>query len=138
MRWSNKVDVVASLALQRPHHLGQDFRGDLSSLIKLADIVVLAKDAREIAPGEEYGAAAAAAYKRSLFTEVGRVAGYFGQSADATKATLVLQAVSATVPGADLTRLQAGLGPAGAILKGLKGHPIVAGQGDRDDQCMDR
>lgn len=74
------------------------------------------------------------AYKRSLLAEVGCVAGHFGQFAHATKAALVLQAVSATVPGADLTRLQAGLSLASAIPKGLKGHPVVAGQGDRDDQ----
>ena len=93
---------------------GQCLGGDLLPLIELADIVVLAEDAGEVAAGEEDGAGARAAYEGRLLPEMGRIAVDPGLPANPAKAALILKAVDFAAAGADVARLQAGHGRAGA------------------------
>jgi hypothetical protein len=46
---------MAALVLQREHHVGQCRRRDLPASVLLADVVVLAEDAGEVAARKEYG-----------------------------------------------------------------------------------
>ena len=55
------------------------------------------------------------------------VLGALSTGAGAAESTLVIQAVDATAPGAQLAGLQAREGLAGAILQNLKRHEVVAG-----------
>jgi len=124
----DEVDVMAALALQREHHVGESRRGDLPAHVLLADIVVLAEDAGQIAAGKEDGARAVATNEGRLFAEVRGKAGHSGPSPGTAEAAFIPQAVHAAAPGADLAGRQAGHSSMGAILQNFTGHLVVTGQ----------
>jgi hypothetical protein len=66
----HQVDVVAALALEPHHDICKLVRGDVVAGPEMADLMVLAENAREIAGAEEYRARAARARQGLLFTEV--------------------------------------------------------------------
>jgi hypothetical protein len=69
------VDVVAADRLQLEHHLGQPFGHDGLALHLPGDVVVLAEDAAEVAPGEEDRPRAAPAAQAVLLAEMREVGG---------------------------------------------------------------
>jgi hypothetical protein len=97
-------------------------------LVELADIVVLAEYAEEIAAGEEDGAGAAAAHQGRLLPEVGSKAGNAREAAGATVAALVKETVHAADAGAKVARLQVGEGEGRPVLQNFRGHEVIAGQ----------
>jgi hypothetical protein len=50
---SNPVDVVAPVRLQLQHHPGQLFRFYFNTGLLLTNLVILAEDTAQVAPGEE-------------------------------------------------------------------------------------
>ncbi len=71
---------------------------------------------------------AALAYEGRLLAEVRGKAGHAGPPPTAAEAALILQAVYATAPGAEVAGRQAGHSGTGAILQNFMGHLVVAGQ----------
>src|SRR5215211_5067401 len=69
------VDVVAAERLQLEHHLSEPLGRDELALHLPRDVVVLAEDAAEVAPGEEDRPRAAPAAKAVLLAEVREVGG---------------------------------------------------------------
>jgi len=98
---------VAAHVLQAQHHGCQFVRLHLPPLAQLADLVVLAVLAVQVTPGEEDRPRAAPADQRRFLPEVGVATGYDGPLPRAADRTLgAFPAVHATLPGADVARLQ--------------------------------
>src|SRR5215218_7963929 len=76
------VDVVAADRLQLEHHLSEPLGRDELALHLPRDVVVLAEDAAEVAPGEEDRPRAAPAAKAVLLAEVREVGGDVGPAVD--------------------------------------------------------
>jgi len=72
---ADQVDIVAALGLKIKHYGGQFICVGLAALAHLADAVVLAVDALEVAIGKEDSARAAMSYQGWFLSEVGPVAG---------------------------------------------------------------
>jgi len=101
---------------------------DFCAPVLLADLVVLAEDAGEVAAGKEYGPRAAATDEGRFLTEMRSEACYAGVSPAAAEAHVSGGAVGSAAPGADVAGLKAGESGTGAILENLPGHLVVAGQ----------
>ena len=93
----NEVEVVAPLPPQGDHHRRQLGASNLASFVALADVVILAEDAAQVAAGQKDRAAAAAAGQGALLAEVRAVAGDHRRGADPAGAALAFEAVDATV-----------------------------------------
>jgi hypothetical protein len=92
----NQVQVVASEALDFKEDIGERVRRGRRADPLLADVVVLAIDAVEVASREEDGAGAARAYENRLLAEMGTVRRHERESRDAAIARLVGEAVNLT------------------------------------------
>ena len=100
---------MTPLCLEREHHRGQFLRFDFLPVAQLADVVVLAELAVEVAPGEEDGAGATPPSQWVLFPQVGVVTGDDGPHAGLTR-TGTLVAVHAALPAAEVAGVQALVG----------------------------
>jgi hypothetical protein len=98
--WGDPVDVVATDALQLQHHLRQPLGRRRLPLHSPGDVVVLAKDAAQIAAAEEDRARAPFPAQAALLAEVGEMGGHHGVSPDSAEARLVLEAVDLAEPRA--------------------------------------
>src|SRR5574337_406668 len=106
MLWRHEVDVVAPLRLQRQHHPREFVGPDLSPCALLAEIEVLAEDAAEVAPGEEYRAASVPPPKTTLLAKMGKITPHSCISAGSADLGLVRQTIDLAVPGTDPATLQ--------------------------------
>lgn len=70
VRRSNEIDVRAADILEAEHFTGQLFDTDRYAAGVVADIVVLAEDARQIAAGKEYRARTAVAHEDAFFAKM--------------------------------------------------------------------
>jgi hypothetical protein len=95
------------------HHRRQLLRLHLTPRRELADVVVLAEHAAEVAHGEEDRAAALRAAQAVLLAEVREGRAHLGPAPDAADLGLVGQPVHLAVPGADPA--------AGELRHGLRG-----------------
>jgi len=69
----------------------------------MADIVVLAEDAPQVAPSEKDGAAAMPPDQGELLAEVGPEAGNHGELSDPADTFFTLQTIDVTMPGTEGT-----------------------------------
>jgi hypothetical protein len=102
---------VAALALQAEHHPGQVFRLYLATVPHLADFGVLAELAAKVAPGKKDRPRTTSAYQGVFLAEVGantRDDGPLGRAA--ARALGAFAPVDTALAGADVARLQAGVG----------------------------
>jgi hypothetical protein len=91
--------------------VGQVLRLYLLAGAALADLIVLAILAAQIAPGEKDGARSAAAHQGVFLAKVGAIAGDDGPLAGAAAGALGAQAaVDPALAGADVAGFQAGIG----------------------------
>src|SRR3972149_4727477 len=78
MCWCNKVNVVASLTLQREHDIRKFLKRYLNTLSEMAYRVVLTKETAEITVAKENGARAESTDKRFFLTKMRTPARYKG------------------------------------------------------------
>ncbi len=97
---------MTACILHGHHHLGQFPGRRLDTRSHLADVVVLAKDAAQIAHGKKDRAAAVPATKWVLLSHVGKTTADQGVAADLADGRLVFQSVHTAVAGAGLTIAQ--------------------------------
>jgi hypothetical protein len=72
--------------------------GDFLALAKLADVVILAKDACHVAMSEKYRARAMSSYQNFFFPEVRSEAAYNGIPSRLAKAFFAFKAIYVTLP----------------------------------------
>jgi hypothetical protein len=70
----DKIDVVAALFLQREHDIGQFLERNLCAFSEMADRIILAEQAAEIAVAHEDSPGAKPAHQRLLFTKMRAIA----------------------------------------------------------------
>ena len=99
----DKVDVVATLRLQRKHKLGDFLGGAFFTRLLLRDVPVLAKHATQITHTKENCARALPTAQAILFAEVRERAGDDGMTAGAAHALFVLESIDMTVAWAGAT-----------------------------------
>jgi hypothetical protein len=92
--------------LQLKHNHSQVFRFNLVTRISLADIVVLAKPALEIASSKENSARTAPTAQGVFFTQMGAIAAYFGPFAGTANAYLPGTTVNPAMPGTNVADRQ--------------------------------
>ncbi len=110
MAGRHKVDIVAALPLQAEHHAGQLFRLHLLPHANLADLIVLAVLAGQVAPGEKDGARSAPSHQGRLLAKVRSIARDDGPLAGvATRALRAQTAIHAALAGAEVAGFQAGV-----------------------------
>jgi hypothetical protein len=117
MGWRDKVDVVASKLLQMEHHPRQLIRGSFLTFAQMADLVILAEKAEEIAMTEENGPRSPCSDQRVFFAKMGAAAGNHGPQACSAKPFLVSLPVYLALPWAELAGFQAALSFRRAILQ---------------------
>jgi hypothetical protein len=71
MRRGYKIDIVAAQILEAEHDLGQPIRRDLSSFSQVADFVILAEKAEQIAVGKKDRPRPSDSHQGLLLAEVG-------------------------------------------------------------------
>ena len=71
MFWGNEVDIVATLFLQINHHQTELFRCYLVTLAHLANVVVLAENALEVAHRKKDRTASISTPQTVLFSKMG-------------------------------------------------------------------
>ncbi|MGK7875565.1 MAG: hypothetical protein AB4426_20380 [Xenococcaceae cyanobacterium] len=107
MAGGDKVDVVAAPGLECEHHLGDRFRFYLFPHALVADIPVLAVDAAQVAPTEEYGPRTFRAPQRIFLPVVGTETMNHCAIASAAHCTLGrLVAIDMTIAGAQIAIFQ--------------------------------
>ena len=79
--WRHQVNVVAAICLQLQHDRCQLLNIIFRAVIGLADVIVLAELAAEVAAGEEDGAGSPPARQRKLLAQVRAVATHPGEFA---------------------------------------------------------
>jgi hypothetical protein len=84
MGWSDQIDVVRSLDLQGEHHPRKVLLPNRIAFSQVTDRIVLAKQAPQVASGEENSPRAISAHQGRLLAEVGAVAGYLSFGSDFT------------------------------------------------------
>ncbi len=104
----HEVDVVAAHRLEPQHQPGELLRLDRLARVGLADVVILAELAAQVAPREEDRAGPAAPGERRLFAHVGERAGDRCPRPGAADPQ-PLGAVDAALPGAEVAFGQSGL-----------------------------
>jgi hypothetical protein len=109
MGWRDKVDVVASKLLQMEHHPCQLVRGNFLPFTQMADLVILAEKAEEIAMTEKNGSRPPCSDQGVLFAEMGAVAGNHGPQACSAEPLLVSLPVYLAFPRAEPAGFQATL-----------------------------
>ncbi len=110
MAGRHKVDIVAALLLQAEHHAGQLFGLHLLPHANLADLVILAVLAGQVAPGEKDGARSTPAHQGGLLAKVRTIAGDNGPLAGVAAGALCAQAaIHAALAGAQIAGFQAGV-----------------------------
>jgi len=87
----NDVDVPTTRELEVAHRVGESRGRRLDPLSELAQVVVLAEDAREVAVGEEDRSRAVAPDERRLFAKVGTDARYDRRGARTALARFAMQ-----------------------------------------------
>jgi hypothetical protein len=106
---------VAALRLKLEHHLSNALRRLAvwydARLDRLAEVVILAEDAAQVAVGEEDGARSVPPPEAVLFSEVREVAPDHGVSTGLTGGPAILQPIDAAVAWTDATLLQRRDGP---------------------------
>src|SRR3972149_682510 len=112
MRRGDEVDVVAAGGPQADHDAGQALGRDFLAAHLVADIVVLAEQATEVAAGEEDRAGAATADEWRLFAKVRAVAGDAGEVAALAVARRTGSAVNVAGAGTERTGGQQAAGRA--------------------------
>ena len=95
VRGGDEVDVMTSHFLQGEHHPCQSCRPGLGKVAALADVVILAEDAAQVALGEEDRSAAAPAAQWIFLAVVGEEAAHARISADLAGARLPGETVCA-------------------------------------------
>jgi hypothetical protein len=70
-----KIDIVAPPPRKLEHHGCNLFRFNIYTLFQVADIIVLAKTAEEIAGADENGARTMSSHQRRFLTKMGIIAG---------------------------------------------------------------
>jgi hypothetical protein len=132
MGGADEVDVVATGLLELEHDGGELLGGGWFAAADLADVIVLAVEALQVAAGEKDGAGAAVAAEGVFFTKVGAVAGDDGQLAGATGAQLVaVETIDAAVTRADIARTEASIGPLNSLSQFSRREAL-------DVSCFDR
>ena len=101
VRGRNQINIVTPLFLQRKHFLRQRFRRNCFSDPFLADLVVLAETAAEMAVREKNRSRAPRAGQCRLFPKVSQRFGNAQLSRSPASAQLSLYAVHAALPGAE-------------------------------------
>jgi hypothetical protein len=96
---SDKVDVVTTHILELQHHPGQPFGGDLTAFAEMADRIVLAEPAAQVAVGEEDRARSVLADQWPFLAEVGRVGRHRGKEAGSAGSFFSLEAVDPAEAG---------------------------------------
>jgi len=102
---------VAAQPLEFDHHPRQAVKGDLPALGEMADGVVLAERAAQVAMSEEDRSRAANPDERPFFAEMGRIGRNFGEVTGSAGASLSLEPVDAAVAGTDAAIFQDLEGP---------------------------
>lgn len=101
------VDVVATLALECEHHIGEVVDGADAAVAAVTDVIVDAEDAAEAAVTEEDGAGAATADERRFFAEVRAEGGDDEISGGAAEAGVAFEAVDAAFTRANIAGTEA-------------------------------
>ncbi len=76
MGWGDQIDITATLFLQIHHHLGkiQFVNRETARPFRMADIVILAKDAEQTATAEKDGSRTVLTHQYSLLPKMGPIA----------------------------------------------------------------
>ncbi len=114
----DEVDIMTTQTLQLEHHLRQLCGAHLRAQHSGTDVVILAKDARQVAVGKKDRPRSARPHENILFAEVATDAGHRCAAARATKTRFPLQAIAPASMGTDHTAPQAlhgFLGPLGEL-----------------------
>jgi hypothetical protein len=106
MRGCDEIDVVTALVLETQHHLGQLLGRHLLALSQLADFVVLAINAPQIAAGEKDRARALPAAKRRLFPMMRTMAGHEGLGSHEAEAEVAFNSINRAMAGTDMATSQ--------------------------------
>jgi hypothetical protein len=96
MAGGDAIDIVAPHALKVQHDRCQLVVIQFAALAQMADIIILAESAPQVAVGEKNGARSLATHQGRLFAEMGIIGGYHGQSAGVTGSGLPVRSVHAT------------------------------------------
>jgi hypothetical protein len=106
VRGGHKIYVVASSALKFEHHFGQLVCRCAGAVREMADVVVLAENAAEIAAGKKDRSRAVRAHKWGFFSEVRPVTGQDGLAPGATVAEFVFEPVGPAVTRAEVAAFE--------------------------------
>jgi hypothetical protein len=83
--------------LQRQHYIRQFFNGDYISIAELADVIVLTKNAPQVATGEKYCSRTRVANQRRLLSEMSIIAGDMNLSVYLAIAQLSLDSINLAI-----------------------------------------
>jgi hypothetical protein len=74
VRGGDEIDIFTALVLQKKHSLGKVLSGERNAFSFMADVVILAEKAKQVAPRKEYGARSMLPYKGAFLSKVRIVA----------------------------------------------------------------
>jgi hypothetical protein len=121
---------VTAHGLQFEHDAGESTGIDiLARCLTLADVIILAKAATEVAASEKDGAGTALADQRRFLAEVRAIAGYPGQKSNAAATGLTGQPVDLAAAGAQSAAGQHLPGTVGALTEQATGIEGMGGDG---------
>jgi len=109
VRRGNEIDVVAAQILEVEHHPGQLGGLGFAAFAEVADLEILAEEAKEIAVGEEDRPRSPCSHQRVLFYEMGAMAGNHGFQACPAKSLFACLTVYLALPRAEPAAFQATL-----------------------------
>ena len=102
----DEIDIVAAPLLEIEHHGGQILDADLLAFPPVADLVVLAKNAVQVAVGEKDGAGPLAAHQGVFLAEMGPIRRHHGLIPGAAQPQLPVMPVHQAVPGTEIALAQ--------------------------------
>ena len=101
------VDVVAAHFLKFQHHLGETGRPDFLAGLLLADVIVLAENTTQVAPGKKDGPAALPSAQTIFLAKMRKVTCHACIAACAADHCFICEPIDLAVPGTDTAIFQA-------------------------------